>query len=146
MVDAFPCEVLLMELLVFRRPDARRTPLGLVLTGTPLPTIEVVHDTIVAIDIRMLFPEFEIVIIGVFESHWSSIWNCYLSYASQSFIPIFVVIISGLIAIFIAQLVFFFLLACIRALIIKLSLPAIVHHRIVLAIIVALFIALFIIA
>ena len=132
-----------MELLVFRRPGARRTPSGLILTGTSLPIIVVVHDTIVAIDIRMLFPEFEIVIIGVFESHENRLLSCF---SSLSFITIAIIIVSGFIAFFIAELVILFLLTGIRALIIELSLPTIVHYRIVFTIIVALFVAFFIIA
>ena len=143
MVDAFPCEVLLVELLVFRRPGAKRTTLGLVLTGTSLPTIVIVHDTIVAIDIRMLFPEFEIIIIGVFESHENRLLS---SFSSLSFITIAIVIVSGFIAFFIAELVILFLLTGIRALIIELALPTIVHYRIVFTIIVALMVAFFIIA
>lgn len=133
-----------MELLVFRRPGARITPLGLVLTGTSLPTIVIVHDTIVAIDIRMLFPEFKIIVIGVtFESHENRLLSCF---SWLSFITIAIVIVSGFIAFFIAELVFLFLLTSIRTLIIELALPTIVHYRIVFTIIVALIVAFFIIA
>ncbi len=89
-------------------------------------------------------PEFKIIVIGVtFESHENRLLSCF---SWLSFITIAIVIVSGFIAFFIAELVFLFLLTSIRALIIELALPTIVHYRIVFTIIVALIVAFFIIA